>query len=78
MNKKEISEATTREINRKKVGLKCSVVGIIANLCLASAKLIIGLISHSIAILFDVTLRTFPNSSIIPVNMAQLYHGALK
>ena len=62
MNKKELSENLSPEMSRKSIGLRCSIVGIIANLCLASAKLIIGIISSSIAIIAD-SLNNFTDSA---------------
>ena len=39
--------------NREKIIIKTSIIGIIANIMLASFKAVIGLISHSIAIVLD-------------------------
>lgn len=53
MSSNSISSRSAEERNREKTIIKTSIIGIIANVFLATFKAIIGLLSHSIAITLD-------------------------
>ena len=49
----ELENANNNDTSREKTIVKTSIIGIIANVALAAFKAVIGLMTHSIAIVLD-------------------------
>ena len=73
MNKTSILNETKADVSREKTIVRTSIIGIIANVLLAAFKAVIGLMSHSIAIVLDaVNNISDAGSSLITIVGAKL------
>ena len=73
MNKTSILNETKANVSREKTIVRTSIIGIIANVLLATFKAVIGLMSHSIAIVLDaVNNISDAGSSLITIVGAKL------
>ena len=73
MNKTSILNETKADVSREKTIVRTSIIGIIANVLLATFKAVIGLMSHSIAIVLDaVNNISDAGSSLITIVGAKL------
>ena len=73
MNKTSILNETKADVSREKTIVRTSIIGIIANVLLAAFKAVIGLMSHSIAIILDaVNNISDAGSSLITIVGAKL------
>ena len=73
MNKTSILNETKADVSREKTIVRTNIIGIIANVLLATFKAVIGLMSHSIAIVLDaVNNISDAGSSLITIVGAKL------